>query len=81
MRHRTVLFGLLGAFFVFAAFTPQYQLVALTAGFVSVSSFLWLAWFVGGYNVQTARVFRTDIVALVYLAIGFAVYIYQQRQV
>ncbi len=81
MRHRAVLFGLLSAFFIFAAFAPQYQLVALTAGFVSVSSFLWLAWSVGGYNAQTARVFRADIVALVCLVVGFAVYIYQQRQV
>ncbi len=81
MRHRAVLFGLLGAFFIFAASAPRYQIVALTAGFVSVSSFLWLAWSVGGYNAQTARVFRADIVALVCLVVGFAVYIYQQRQV
>ncbi len=80
MRHRAVLFGLLGAFFVFAAFAPQYQLVALTAGFVSVSSFLWLAWSVGGYNVQTARVFRADIVALICLGVGLAAYLYQQQQ-
>ncbi len=80
MRHRAVLFGLLGAFFIFAASAPQYQIVALTAGFVSVSSFLWLAWSVGGYNAQTARVFRADIVALVCLGVGLAAYLYQQQQ-
>lgn len=33
--------------------------------FVSVASFLWLAWSVGGYNPQVASVFMADIVALV----------------
>ena len=79
MRHRAVLFGLLGAFFVLAAFKPPYQLVALIAGFVSVGSFLWLAWSEGGYNAQLARVFTADIVALICLIIGLAAY-YQQRQ-
>ena len=81
MRHRAVLFGLLGAFLVFAAFRPQYQLIALIAGFVSVGSFLWLAWSVGGYNAPLARVFTTDIVALVCLVVGLAAYLYQQRQI
>ena len=36
MRHRAVLFGLLGAFMLFAAFRPAWQDVAFVAGFVSV---------------------------------------------
>ena len=48
MRHRAVLFGLLGTFFVVAAFVVELQLVAFVFGFVSVVSFLWLAWAVGG---------------------------------
>ncbi len=78
MRHRAVLFGLLGAFFVLAVFIPQYQLVAFIAGFVSVGSFLWLAWSVGGYNAQIARVFAVDVVALFCLIVGLAAYLYQQ---
>ena len=76
MRHRAVLFGLLGSFFLFAAFRPQFQILAFRAGFVSVISFLWLAWSVGGYNAQVARVFMADIVALAYLIIGLAAYVY-----
>lgn len=76
MRHRAVLFGLLGSFFLFAAFRPQFQILAFIAGFVSVISFLWLAWSVGGYNAQVARVFMADIVALAYLIIGLAAYVY-----
>lgn len=76
MRHRAVLFGLLGLFFLFAAFRPPFQTVAFIAGFVSVVSFLWLAWSVGGYNAQVARVFMADIVALVCLIVGVAAHIY-----
>ena len=43
MRHRAVLFGLLGAFMVYAAFRPAYQTIAFVGGFISVLSFLYLA--------------------------------------
>jgi len=80
MRHRAVLFGLLGLFLLFAAFRPQFQAIAFIAGFVSVVSFLWLAWSVGGYNMQIARVFTADIVALGCLIIGFVAYMYIQHR-
>jgi hypothetical protein len=79
MRHRAVLFGLLGLFFLFAAFRPLFQTVAFVAGFISVVSFLWLAWSVGGYNAQVARVFMVDIVALACLIIGIAAHVYTQN--
>ncbi|MBK8809705.1 MAG: phosphopantetheine adenylyltransferase [Acidobacteria bacterium] len=80
MRHRAVLFGILGFFLLFAAFKPQYQTAAFIAGLVSVVSFIWLASAVGGYNSQIARVFYADIIALISLIIGAAAHIYQQRQ-
>jgi hypothetical protein len=70
MRHRAVLFGLLGLFFVFAAFKPVYQPIAFIGAFTSVISFLWLAWAVGGYNAQVGRVVAADVIALVCLIIG-----------
>lgn len=72
MRHRAVLFGLLGAFLIAAAFMPVLQTAAFIAGFVSVVSFLWLAWRVGGYNPHISRVVVADGVALVCLLIGGA---------
>jgi hypothetical protein len=80
MRHRAVLFGLLGLFLLFAAFRPQFQTIAFIAGFVSVVSFLWLAWSVGGYNAQVARVFMIDIVALACLIIGFMAHLFVQHR-
>jgi hypothetical protein len=78
MRHRAVLFGLLGLFLVYAAFRTSFQPAALIAGLVSVASFLWLAWSVGGYNAQLARVVTADIVALICLVVGGAAYVYLQ---
>ncbi|MGB7737563.1 MAG: hypothetical protein WBM03_00490 [Steroidobacteraceae bacterium] len=75
MRHRAVLFGLLGAFLVFAAFKPSLQPLAFVAAFVSVLSFLLLAWSSGGYNPQVGRVVTADLVVLVALVIGAAAYV------
>jgi hypothetical protein len=74
MRHRAVLFGLLGVFLLVAAFKPAWQGAALAAGSVSVVSFVWLAWSVGGYNGQLARVVAFDLVALVCLVVGAVSY-------
>ena len=48
MRHRAVLFGLLGFLFIYAAFSPSIRLFAIIAGFISVLSFIVIAWSVGG---------------------------------
>ena len=80
MRHRAVLFGLLGLFLLFAAIRPRFQALAFIAGFISVVSFLGLAWSVGGYNTQLARVFAADAVALACLIIGWAAHLHLRRR-
>lgn len=80
MRHRAVLFGLLALFFFFAAFRRSMQPAAFIASFVSVLSFLFLAWTVGVYNAHIGRVFAADIVALVCLLIALAAYAYGARR-
>lgn len=79
MRHRAVLFGVLGVFLLYAAFRPAFQPAALIAGFVSVVTFLGLAWSVGGYNAQLGRVVTADIVALACLVVGAAAYAMSTR--
>ena len=79
MRHRAVLFGLLGLFMLFAAFAPRFQVAAFVLGFVSVVSFLWLASSVGGYNAAVGRIVTADIVALVCLVVGAAAYAYARH--
>jgi len=70
MRHRAVLFGLVGALIMYAAFSPQYQAIAFAAGFVSVLSFFVLVWSAGSTNPQIHRVVVADFVAMVCLVIG-----------
>lgn len=70
LQHRAVLFGLLGALLVAAAFRPELRAVALIAGLASTVSFLVIAWGVGGYNAQIARVVAADIVAVVLLLVA-----------
>ena len=80
MRHRAVLFGLLGALFVAAAFKPALLRLAFVAGFVSVGAFLLIAWQVGGYNAQVARVFAADLVAAACLVVGAAVHAFARSR-
>lgn len=80
MRHRAVLFGLLGAFLLLAAFRPALQVFGFIAGFVSVVAFVWLAWSVGGANVQIARVVTADVVALACLLVGFTAWMLEARR-
>jgi hypothetical protein len=76
MRHRAVLFGLLGAFLLVAAFRPQWHAAALVAAAVSVISFLWLAAGSRPYNAQIARVVAADVVALLTLVIGAVAHVW-----
>jgi hypothetical protein len=75
MRHRAVLFGLLGIFLICSAFMPSLQLPALIAGFLSVVSFLYLSYTVGGYNEQVNRIVIADKIALVCLVVALVSYI------
>ncbi|WP_334187783.1 phosphopantetheine adenylyltransferase [Noviherbaspirillum sp.] len=74
MRHRAVLFGLLGIFICYAAFIPRLQLLSLIGGLISVVSFLWLAWATGGYNPLVGRVVVADMVALACLLVAGMMY-------
>lgn len=69
MRHRAVLFGLLGLFLIGAAFRPMLRTAAFIAGLISVGSFLWIAVIVGNYNEQIGGVVTADVIAFVCLLI------------
>lgn len=70
LRHRAVLFGLLGVYLAAAAFLPTQQPAAFGAGFVSVLSFLFVARAYRTLTPPIARVFRADLVALGALIAG-----------
>lgn len=80
MRHRAVLFGLFGLFLFYAAFQPSLQRMAIIAGFISVASFILIAWSVGGYNESVQKVVIADVVAIVALAAAGVIHIINCNQ-
>ena len=75
MRHRAVLFGLLGVLLVAAAFTPALRGAALVGGLVSVLAFLLLAWNATVYNEALRRVVVADWIALACLVPALALHL------
>lgn len=71
LRHRAVLFGVLGVWCVAAAFVPALRIAALLAASASVLSFLVLAADVASPTAQIARVVVADWIALVALLAGY----------
>ena len=79
MRHRAILFGMLGVFLVAAAFRRSLQPAAFGAGLLSVLSFLLIAWATGGYNPFIGSIVLADLVALGALALGLGLLTRQRR--
>jgi len=75
MRHRAMLFGILGVFLAYAAFNPPIQPIAFIAAFVSVASFFFLSFSVGEFNDAIRKVIIVDIVASVSLLGAIVLYI------
>lgn len=79
MRHRALLFGLLGALLLLATFRMEYRVLAIGAGLASTVSFLWLAWSTGGYNAAIGRVVAADVLAVACLAVSLVLHLLSPR--
>ena len=75
MRHRAILFGILGGILAYAAFTPAIQPIAFLAAFISVASFFFLSFSVGEFNDAIRKVIIADIVASVSLLGAIVLYV------
>ncbi len=68
LRHRAVLFGLVGGFMQYAAFKPELAPVATLGGLVSMLSYVLIARQTpGGYNNSIRKVVLVDVGASVVL--------------
>lgn len=68
MRHRAVLFGLLGTLLISSIFVTLWRSLAITAGLVSLWSYCALAWMQGDASPALMRLFWIDLVTSVGLA-------------
>lgn len=72
LRHRAVLFALVGGLLISGAFHAPWRGLALAAGLISLISFLLLAALEGGGNAALRRVVRIDVVAALALLLVLA---------
>lgn len=80
MRHRAVLFGLIGSFLLFFAFQPALQSIAIVGGIISVVSFLYLARAAGSYNPQIGQALIVDVIVLICLVVGAIAHVSMLRK-
>jgi hypothetical protein len=71
MRHRALLFGLVGGFVFYSLFMPQFQPAAMLIAAISMIGYLVIMWTVGDYNDSIFKVAIVDMVGIV--ALGLAV--------
>ncbi len=67
MRHRALLFGILGAFILYSAFNPFYQPAAMIMSGASMVGFALLVLGVGGYNEAVGKVLFIDVLGILFL--------------
>ena len=80
MRHRAILFGLLGSFLIYAAFRPAFRPSAIVAGFVSIISFIAIAWTAGAFNSAIRNLVNVDLIAAAFLSVALILFVIARRQ-
>ena len=74
LRHRALLFGIVGGFVLVSLAIPQYRLAALAMAGVSMLGFLALAVSVGSYGAALGRVVTADLVGAGALAVALCLH-------
>lgn len=67
MRHRAVMFGMLGGFMIYAAVMDDLHYLAIGGGLISMSAFIVIAYAVGGFTAQITRINKADMLAIIAL--------------
>ena len=80
LRHRAVLFGLLGLGLAVAAFRRDWHVAALGTALVSTVSFIALAWMTPGRTNQINRVVLVDAVIVVLLVMAITIRVRSQAR-
>ena len=70
LRHRALLFGIVGGFVLASLWLPAYRGAALLLAGISMVGFLLLAAQVGAYGPALGRVVRADIVGVLALVVA-----------
>lgn len=79
MRHRAVLFGLLGMALLWSAFYSPIRFIVIFIGLISTISFLLLAVLDHAYNQQISMVIKADVVAVCLLLIAAVLHYFHYK--
>lgn len=80
LRHRAVLFAIVGGLLIYAAVTRKYVELSVLIGFISMASFILLYFLVGKeVNAELTKVMKIDILGIVVLAISYILYIIKTK--
>ena len=79
MRHRALLFGILGAFVLFSVFKRVYQKPAMLMAGASMLGFVYFAHTVEGFNANIGRVLLIDYAGLALLLLAAFFTRYHER--
>ena len=72
MRHRAILFGIVGGLLVASAFQPALRAAGYAAGLLSMLSFVVIAWLAESHGEELQRVVAIDLVASALLICAIA---------
>lgn len=65
LRHRALLFGIIGGFVIYSAFKRQYQLASILMMLVSMLGFLFILHIEGSSNYALAKIALIDVIGIV----------------
>jgi hypothetical protein len=80
LRHRAILFGIIGGLMIYSALVKKHYELSTIAGLVSMTSFIILYFIIGkDINQELKTVMMIDAVATVILCIGFILFILKSK--
>lgn len=76
LRHRAILFGIIGGCMIFSALSKRYYEISVIAGLVSMASFVVLYFLANKYiSPELRKVMLTDVAAIVILSAATILFI------
>ena len=76
LRHRAVLFGIIGGILIFSSLTKKYYDLSTMVGLVSMVSFIILYFLIGNINMELKKIMLIDVVASLTLFVGALLYFF-----
>ena len=82
LRHRAILFGIIGGIMIYSAIAKKYYEISTTIGLISMVSFILLFFFIDKeINSELKKVMIIDIIATIILCIGIILFLIKSKSI